>query len=90
MNIKKEDVKTFLYEGNDEMIDFENDNIPKPSSDFKAQLRLKNGKIVIAPSEWRGRIWEWWYFNRKNEIQGSILIQVGRSLIAKPPSYRKG
>jgi hypothetical protein len=89
MNIKKEDVETFLYEGNDNMIDFENKKIPKPPSDFAAQLRLKNGKLVTASSKWREGIWKWWYAARKEEIERSVIVQVGRSLVAKPPSYKE-
>ena len=87
MNIKKEDVETFLYEGNDNMIDFENKKIPKPRSDFVAQLRLKNGKLVTAPSIWREDIWKWWYTVRKGEIESSVLVRAARSLVGKYPSY---
>ena len=89
MNIKEEDVETFLYEGNDKMIDFGNVEIPHPHSDFVAQLRLKNGKLVTAPSKWRNDIWKWWYAARKEEIERSVIVHVGRSLVAKPPSYKE-
>lgn len=89
MNIKKEDVETFLYEGNDKMIDFVNKKIPKPRSDFVAQLRLKNGKLVTAPSKWREDIWKWWYAARKGEIQDSVLVQAAHSMLGKLPSKRR-
>lgn len=89
MNIKNEHVEIFLYEGNDEMIDLGKDRLPKTSRDFVAQLKLKNGKIVDAPSEWRDKIWNWWYTARKVEIQDSVLIQAAHSMVGKPSSYRK-
>ena len=89
MTIKKEDVETFLYEGNDEMIDFGNNKIPTIHPNFVAQLKLKNGNIVKASSYWRDKIWNWWYAARKVEIQDSILLQAARSMVGKPSSYRK-
>ena len=88
MSIKKDDIKTFLYEGNDEMIDFENVGIPHPHPDFVAQLRFKNRKLITAPSGWREQIWCWWYINRKNEVTDDVLIQAGRSMQGKPLSYK--
>ena len=89
MNIKKDDIKTFIYEGNDKMIDFENVGIPHPHPDFVVQLRLQNDKLITAPSGWRERIWCWWYINRKNEVTDNILLQVSRSLQGKPPLLKE-
>ncbi|MCK4526276.1 hypothetical protein KAW18_02795 [candidate division WOR-3 bacterium] len=84
MNIKKEDIKTFLYKGNDKMIDFGSDKIPLPPSVFKALLCLKNGKQITAPTEWRIRIWNWWYAARKAEIEDDVLIQAAYSMLGRP------
>ena len=89
MNIKKEDVETFLYEGNDKMIVLSTNKVPKIPNDFVAQLQLKNGEVVDAPSVWRKKIWDWWYTARKAEIQDSALVQVAHSMLGKPPSYRR-
>ena len=86
--IDKEDIETFLYEGNDKMIDFENKEIPVIHPDFVTQLRLRNGRLVTAPTEWREKIWNWWYINRKNEVTDNVLIQAARSMTGRPPSYR--
>jgi len=76
MNIKKDEIKTFIYEGNDKMIDFNVKKTPKCPKEFKAQLRLINGKIVDAPPNWRQKIWEWWFWARRNEIEYNLIMNL--------------
>jgi hypothetical protein len=72
----KTEVETFIYEGNNNMINFKDDKILDCPKEFKAQLKLKTGKIVEAPHEWRKLIWGWWHEARKEEIQEDILLQA--------------
>lgn len=53
---------------------------------FKAKLKLKSGDIITAPPVWRNKIWKWWHEARKGEIEGSVLVRAGRSMIATPSS----
>jgi hypothetical protein len=71
------EVKTFTYEGSDDMIQFDQSSIPsKIPSGFKATLKLKGGEEVKAPREWRQLIWKWWYGTRKDKIEGDMLKQA--------------
>lgn len=84
MKPTKEEVETFLYEGDNNMINFNTNKIPNCPPSFKAELKLKGGKTITAPSEWRKKIWKWWHEARKYEIEKDVLIQAGRSMVAKP------
>jgi hypothetical protein len=83
MNIKEKDVNTFTYEGRDNMIDFNSDKIPPVHKDFIAQLKLKNGKTINAPSKWRKKIWKWWYEVRKDEIETNVLVSVSNQMLGR-------
>lgn len=89
MNIKKEDIRSFLYEGTDRMIDFNTKEVPPIHFEFVAKLHLRNGTIVIAPTDWRKKIWNWWYVVRKAEIENNILIQAAHGMLANHSLYRK-
>ena len=80
MVIKKQDVKTFTYHGTDEMIKFNVKKIPPVHKDFKGTLKLKDGREVKATGKWLGRIWNWWYQARKDEIETSCLVTVSNQL----------
>ena len=84
MNKIDDKVDTFLYEGNDSMINFESSGPPKkiPKA-FKAQLRLRNGRVVDAPPAWRRIIWNWWHEARKDEIETNVLLQASRQMLGK-------
>ena len=79
--VKKEDVVTFLYEGRDDMINFNSKRVPGTPKDFIAQLRLKSGKIIDAPKSWRRKIFKWWHEARKGEIEDSALIEVANQML---------
>ena len=82
MKISKKDIKTFTYKGNDNMIKFTRDKIPNVHKDFKATLKLKNGKEVKAPPDWRRRIWYWWYQERKDQIETDVLLQASKQMLS--------
>lgn len=75
MKIKEADVKTFIYEGKDTMINFNSDKIPKCPKAFIAKLKLYNGKVITAPQDWRDKIWKWWHEARKDELQYKLLMR---------------
>ena len=78
-----EKIVSFIYEGNDDMIDFSRDDIPPVAEGFVASLRLADGTVVEADREWRARIWEWWYSRRKNEIEAGVLENAARQLTGR-------
>ena len=88
MNIKRDDIRTFLYEGPDNMIDFKTKEIPPAHFEFVAKLHLRNGKIIVAPSDWREKIWNCWYAARKAEIDENIYVRNARGMTANHSSYR--
>jgi len=76
--------KSFKYEGNDDMIDFEKDEIPPVNPDFKAILVYDDGAERPADQQMRKKIWEWWYENRKIEIleiQNAVITSIAKQLI---------
>ena len=87
MPITKNNIKTFTYEGRDDMIDFKNPEVPSVHKDFKATLKLKDGTEVEATRVWRKRIWTWWYKERREEITKNVLIAFSKSVT---PSLRHG
>lgn len=88
--INNEDIVSYTYDGTDSMIDFNSEKVPPVNLKFKAKLRLKNGKLVEAPPEWRKKIWNWWYNTRKDEIQTNILVQVKNDMLApNNPMYKR-
>lgn len=90
MKIEREDIRTFTYEGTDAMINFKSDKLPKVPKDFKATVKLKNGKEVTAPKEYRDQIWHWWYLFRKDELSRNLLHQVANDMLSpNNPMKRK-
>ena len=77
--VKQSDVSTYTYEATPEMMTMK-DEVPPVHKDFKATLKLKDGREIKAPKTWRLKIWTWWYKARKDEIETSVLLQVSRQL----------
>ena len=76
--IEEKEVKSFIYEGNDKMIDFKASETPECPEEFKAQLRLTSGEIIDAPPDWRQKIWEWWFWSRRHEIEYATIMNLVR------------
>jgi hypothetical protein len=103
--IQESDIKSFKYKGDDSMI-FEKDakghliittganghpRIPSVHPKFTASLRLKSGKVVVAPLAWRKKIWVWWYVQRRAELLAqadNVLRQVAMDMLS--PNYPGG
>jgi len=83
MNFKE--IASFAYEGNDDMINLENEKIPKVHKNFKSMIILKNGDIISSPPKlWINKIWKWWYTERRNELikqSNHMLIDVANSML---------
>lgn len=78
-------IATYTYKGRDEMIDLDAKRPPlKPHKDFKATLKLKDGREVPAPKSWRNKIWNWWYQERQNELikrNNRAMVDVANSML---------
>ena len=84
LSVKKSDIKTFTYDGSDDMINLDVMKIPPVNKTFKATLKLKNGKEIPAPDEWRLKIWKWWYRERQYELirnQNRAFVDVANSML---------
>jgi hypothetical protein len=83
--ITQDMVKTYTYDGSDDMINLDSEDIPKVHKKFKATLKLKDGRTVPAPREWREMIWKWWYNSRYDELvrqSNHAFIDMATSLLA--------
>ena len=87
MSIRREHVKTFTYEGRDDMINVNSPEVPSVHKDFKVILKLKDGREAEATRVWRKRVWTWWYQARRDEIIKNVLIAFSKSVV---PSLRHG
>lgn len=86
--VRREDVVSFKYKGDDSMISFKAKKTPKCPKEFRAEVVLRSGEIVDARMVgYRYKIWEWWYESRKREIEEDILIQAARSMVV-PLGYK--
>ena len=82
--LRSDEPYSFTYEGDDSMIDLNKEEIPEPHPDFKATLKYRiEGEIVekVADTEYRKKIWEWWYDNRRDEIRNSVIKDVANQLL---------
>jgi hypothetical protein len=93
MKINKKNIASFIYDGTDDMLgSFDSETpVPRVHPKFKAQLWLKNGKLVDAPVKWRRLIWAWWIQNRRTEVMNNALIQVKEDMLRSniPQAYRE-
>ena len=85
MAIDQSMIATYTYKGRDDMIDLDSERIPrKPHKDFKATLKLKDGREVLASKSWRAKIWYWWYEERQNELikrNNRAMVDVANSML---------
>ena len=85
MVIDKSMIATFTYKGRDDMIDLDSDNVPrKPHKNFKATLKLKDGRELPASKSWRNKIWNWWYQERQAELikrSNRSMVDVANSML---------
>lgn len=84
MKITREMIKTYTYDGSDDMININSNKVPKVNEKFKCKLLLKNGKTIKAPDEWRSLIWNWWYQHRLHELirySNRKMVDVANSLL---------
>jgi hypothetical protein len=85
MAIDQSMIATYTYKGRDDMIDLNSEKIPqKPHKDFKATLKLKDGREVLASKSWRTKIWYWWYEERQNELikrNNRAMVDVANSML---------
>lgn len=84
VTFKGSEVVTFTYDGRDDMIDTGSEKIPRVHKDFKATLKLKDGREVEPSKTWRSKIWNWWYGERYNELvkrNNRALVDVANSML---------
>lgn len=84
VKFKGSDVVTFTYDGRDDMIDLDSEKIPHVHKDFKATLKLKDGRKVEPSKTWVNKIWNWWYNERRGELikrNNRALVDVANSML---------